>query len=132
MYPRRPDPLKLLMDAFFWHVFPLSLPLSVDSVTRAKSVSPRQGTSLHRHGLSRFPLPVNWFSSPRTSWQSHNRASQIENADSRGHPLAPSAQAVHGLNMLRTISQFRRVNNALGVNSKETAGEQLTIGKDRD
>jgi len=42
------------------------------------------------------------------------------------------AVAVQGLNILGTISQVRRVNNALGVNSRDIAGEQLTAGKDRN
>ena len=42
------------------------------------------------------------------------------------------AVAVQGLNMLVTISQVRGVNNALGVNSRDIAGEQLTVEKDGD
>ncbi len=44
VHSRRAYPLELLMDAFFCHVFPLSLPLIVGSVLRARSVSPRQDT----------------------------------------------------------------------------------------
>jgi hypothetical protein len=44
----------------------------------------------------------------------------MENGDLHGRPLVTSA--AHGSNMLRTIAQFRRVNNALGVNCKEIAG----------
>jgi hypothetical protein len=51
----------------------------------------------------------------------------MENRDPHGHPLAPSAIDVDGLNMLRTISQLVRGINALGVNSREIAGEQLNI-----
>jgi hypothetical protein len=56
----------------------------------------------------------------------------MENRDPQGHPLAPSTIAVHGLNILRNISQILRANNALRVNSRETTGEQLTIGKGRN
>ena len=56
----------------------------------------------------------------------------MENRDPHGHPLAQSAIDVDGLNMLRTISQLLRGNNALEMNSREIAGEQLSIGKGRE
>src|SRR4029077_1144953 len=83
MHPRRANPLELLMDAFFCHVCPLNLPLSAGSGSGVKTVSARRDTRLHRHGLSRFALPVNYVSSPRTCPKSPRPASQIENISTK-------------------------------------------------
>jgi hypothetical protein len=56
----------------------------------------------------------------------------MENGLPQGHSLAPFPTALHGLYMLRTISQSRWVNNALKVNSKDIAGEQPLQGQDWD